>query len=336
MPALIYGFGEIQIYAVFANVILMPLIAVTFCAVFVSFLITGIFSFMSFTLKLSSWGLWLVDKCATAISTLPYAVVPMPSTAAIFLAYPAYFLTSRFFMLKRAKYPVKIPLVLLCGVLFVHGIFAVPPYELGNVIVPVNDTNSVNSVISADGKNYVVGDLISYYPLRETLKKYRITKVDAVYMTKLDEKSAYVAVKLFKEFSIGAFYSPENESIGGLGILAENKVDNYYMINDESEENAGKINAVFSDGKFVCHSLDFSGGKALFFGYEADYAEADVSLINSAAVIRAFSYSGKFSDRLFIVNESFSSSLPPRGFSVADDPELVFDYENGEYFKLPT
>ncbi len=334
LPAIIYGFNEIQIYSVIANVILMPLIAFVFCSVFVSLILTAVFSFMSFALRLSSWGMWLLDKCATAVSMLPFAVVPVRSTAAIFFAYPVYFFISGFFMLKRAKYPVKIPLVLLACVILAHGTFAVPPYNLKNLIIPVVDTDSVVSVVCTDGKTYVVGDLLSYYPVYETLNKYGITEVDAVYMTGLDEKRARSAVKLNRAFAIGAFYSPESEDIGGLGILAEEKIGNYYMLGSDAEQDA-EIKAVYSDGNFVCYSLAFLSSGALFFGRYSDYTLANAEIINSAAVIRAFSYAEKFSDRLFIVNDYLSSSaVPPRGFSVAENPNLVFDYASGEYLRL--
>ncbi len=335
LPAMIYGFGEIQTYSVIANVLLMPLIALAFCATFVSLILTAVLPFMNFTLKISSWGMKLVDLGATAVSSLPYAVVPVRSTAAIFLAYPVYFLISGFFMLRKAKYPVKIPLVALGVVLLVHGLFAVPPYDLKNMIIPVSDTDSVVSVVCTDGKTYIVGDLFSYYPVRETLKKYRITQADAVYMTALDEKSARSAVKLGREFRIGRFFSPESETTDGLKILAEENVGNYYILDADAEKDS-EIKAVYGDGKFVCFSLEFDSSRALFFGYDSDLPSVAAETVNSAAVIRAFSFAEKFSDRLFIVNGPLSSlSVSPRGFSVGDSPGLVFDYVKGEYYSLP-
>ena len=335
LPSLIYNFGEIQVYALLSNVLIIPLISVTFAIVFVFMIISAILPFMGFLLKFSSLGFRLTDICATGISLLPYAVVPLRSTALIFLAYPAYFVISRFFMLGRAKLPVKIPIVLLCGVLLAHGAFVLPPYRMDNAVIPVYGTDYTVSIVRSDGKTYIVGDLYSYYPVWEMLNKFRIDKIDEVYLTDLNAKSAQAVVKIGREFKCGAFYSPQGESIDGLVSLADSGIDNYYLLTPFDELQTD-IECVYQAGEFICYRMPFGEKCVLFFGQGKSYETADYSLINTAAVIRTFEFTGEFADRIFIVNSSFGGlASPPLGLSALDSPDTVFDFVNGTFLALP-
>lgn len=109
LPSSIFIFETAQLYSVFANILLLPLLSVTFILVFISLIISLIPTF-DFFVALAKYPLEWITSAATLCMSFPYANVAVYSSAAIFAAYPAYFTLGGFVNLgnnKKAAIAVK-------------------------------------------------------------------------------------------------------------------------------------------------------------------------------------------------------------------------------------
>ncbi|MBR2971182.1 MAG: ComEC/Rec2 family competence protein [Clostridia bacterium] len=95
LPACIIFFGNLQLYSVLINVILMPLMSVVFIAIFVA-LIVSLIPIFKFLLTVSGFLVKGMIIAAQFCATLPFAQIAIASSRVAYSFYPLYFVSGAF------------------------------------------------------------------------------------------------------------------------------------------------------------------------------------------------------------------------------------------------
>lgn len=260
IPTQIYFFHSVQPLAVIVNMFLIPYISIAFIAVLCCSAI-GAIPACGVVLKPCMYLLMPIDFIARGIAAVPYSSLTVYATAAVFLCYPAMFFASEFFMMKKGKLSVILYSLAVC-----IAFCAISAPRFGNVLVAVSYGSSAESLVCLDGKNYYVGYVDGLYATRQTMEKYRIDKLDGIYLLGAHAKTVDNIVALNDEMYIDAVYYCEFDEFG------EELIDrgvNFALLRDESPALA----PVFVDGKFRgygCGDVFFATGGAddtAFDGY---------------------------------------------------------------------
>ncbi len=298
-PAMIYFFKSLQIFALIANIVLIPYIAAVFICI-ICFSMIGAIPFLGVTLKACEWLLIPLDAIAEGISAIPFSTVTVYSTAAVFLCYPVMFFASGFFMMPRGKIAVILASVAAC----VSFCLISAPMSDGTIYVP---SGSYDTVMIDGGKVYVVADDCDYYEISQTLIRGRCKKIDELYMHELSEKNARAILRLHERFGIGAVYGDE------FGLTAEYLIEsgvNFVL-------NYGQADLVRI--KSLRETVGFSYGDIAFARKNAD-AElfGDYSVIRINSIDRADAEKVYLTDRSEIISDGvYTSARGEYSYSIA-------------------
>lgn len=112
-PAMIYIFNKISVFSLIVNVVLIPYISVVFIGIIV-FSLIGAIPYLGVVLKAIEYLLMPIDYIATGIAAIPYSVIYVSATGAVFLCYPVMFFASGFFMMPRGKIAVVLASIVAC------------------------------------------------------------------------------------------------------------------------------------------------------------------------------------------------------------------------------
>lgn len=302
MPVMIFFFNSLEPYSIISNMIVIPIMSVSFAVIFLTSFITMILPFMAFSLKVSSVGIALVSSVASLISKLPGAGIIMFGGVSLFIAYLLYFLSSRFVIKGKATYPIVfVCIFILCIITIVPNVNNGRRAEL----LILGDGKSVDSIVFDDDKNaYFIGEFENYYTLKDNMIKAKVRKLDAIYLTSISEKSAYQLKKYFMSYPMVTVYFPLTQNSTGIKILIENGTDCKGFENNIDFGNG--IKAIYSDGNFKCYKFYSDNNVIAFFSkYNNDFSN---EVIGDANLIRSYSEPPSkdflyLRDKIYFVNE---------------------------------
>lgn len=327
-PALLYYFHTMQPYAILTNVLLMPVITVTFVLLLACSMVALLIPPIAVILKLPGILLGFLDLCAYGISLLPFASVIVYGSGLVFLLYLFYFIGSPFLMLPRGKRWVALgaaAAALVCAFVPIHA------FRDRDSVIPIFAYRDVTSIVSIADDVYIVGDCNNAAAVESALSAAYVRKVKGVYLTGLTETNAEAVSALCRAFPIEAVYFPMEERMQGVGILARDGVP-MYMFDDTWQLPFG---AVFADSAFVGYTLREREKEILFLGYKTRYTALPESLYSSIGVVRCYMFLDTHPDFLYITNmRNTEAEKTPRFQLVAQGVSgVVFDYKNGEVYR---
>lgn len=328
-PCLLFFFHNLPLYSVIANIIMMPLITITFVVLFlVSILCLIINSGVLLVLPQSL--LILLDGGAHFISNLPFSQITVYVSALIFLSVPLYFVISRYFMLPKFKWLANIGAVLCCTLIC---IFSVITSDLNYAVIPISAYNDVSSVVCIDDKVLLVGDCTNSKKIMRVMENKYLGRIDGIYLTSMSEETAQSVIYLSERFDCGAIYCPYFENGEGLTTFVDNDIEVNIF---DATDNLPVIKSEYYESKFVGYSIDIKQNKKmLFVGSRTDYSKINPILLNDTAVLRCGVFTGYLSDRIFLTNFSLPE-IDESGkyvYSVKSGEEFIFNYMTGELYK---
>ncbi|MDE5562169.1 MAG: competence protein ComEC family protein [Clostridiales bacterium] len=106
LPMQVYFFQKVQVLACFVNIIVLPYISIVFISIICLLPISAI-PHCGSVLLASKYLLMPLDYIAKAIAHLPYTVIGLKSSAALFLCYPLMFIAGEHVMLDKSKTAVS-------------------------------------------------------------------------------------------------------------------------------------------------------------------------------------------------------------------------------------
>ncbi|MDE5592992.1 MAG: competence protein ComEC family protein [Clostridiales bacterium] len=106
LPMQAYFFQEVQILACLVNIIVLPYISITFITI-ICLLPISLIPHCGSVLVASKYLLMPLDYIAHAIAHLPYTVISLKSSSALFLCYPLTFIAGEHVMLGKSKTAVS-------------------------------------------------------------------------------------------------------------------------------------------------------------------------------------------------------------------------------------
>lgn len=120
LPLSINTFGVISVYFVLANLLVLPLVTVTYIALFVSAVFCLFTPWFGFLYLFSNLLISAIRGIASGIALLPFSVIKASSLGVFAIAYVLIMiLISRFVILSKYKKLVGVTAILVIGVLFV-------------------------------------------------------------------------------------------------------------------------------------------------------------------------------------------------------------------------
>ena len=117
LPSETCFFGKIHLLATVANVLLLPFVSIVFIATFCLTPIAAI-PHCGKILVVCKYLFEALDYAAIGLASIPYTVVPLKTSVAVFAAYPIMFCASEFFMIERGKRVVTLYSVAACAAVF--------------------------------------------------------------------------------------------------------------------------------------------------------------------------------------------------------------------------
>lgn len=112
-PVQTYFFGQIQLLSVIANVILLPFVSVVFITLVATLPIAAI-PYCGGILHASKYLLVALDYAAQGIAAVPFTIITVKTSAAVFLCYPVMFCASGYFMMNKGKTAVILYSAAVC------------------------------------------------------------------------------------------------------------------------------------------------------------------------------------------------------------------------------
>ena len=327
LPVSAYFFGAVQTYSVLCNLLLVPLLSVTF-AFFVLTVPIGMLFPVYAVFRVGAVGFALADIVMGFIAILPLSQIYINGHVGLFFLFPLYFVASRFFMLPAGKWILSLGCATLCAVLAIVPTLAAlsPDKEVQNSLIPVNGYGDVTQII-IDERVTVIGDCKDMPALKATLQRHHIRKIDAVVLHALTEKIGKGLHELCKNFYVGKIICPLQETDSD-GIAALGKYKNFYIW---EESDHAKCEQVFTNnsrhGGFLYHySNDIA---VLAMRYSASYTNISVEIIDEAPIIRCFMYLNAYPDRIYITNmpKGYLGETAAYQYSLAENREFVFDLQ---------
>lgn len=324
LPATIYYFHSIQVYSILTNVLLMPLISLTFILLLFSCLAVLIVPAAAILLKGVGVCLAVLDAVAYGVSCIPFASILIYGSVAAFLAYICYFLISPFFMLPRGKRWVRL------GAWFAAAACMLVPahyFRDYNAIIPVDGYRDVTSVVSTGRDVYLIGDCNDGDALHRTLQNCYARNIKAVFLTGLTEENAKQLVMLRQTYAIGTVYFPATRTMQGVHILVRDGADLRMLEQGDDVP----IRPVYKDGDFQGYAMRERERDILFLGYRTRYTDLAEEVRARLGVVRCYMYLNRLPEYIFITNLPawYLGETPFFQVSPRSDPGIVFDYRNG-------
>lgn len=306
LPPMLAVFNQFAIYGVIFNVIAIPVFGACFVLIGVCLIIVLIFPAAGILLTVSGIPLALVDTLAEAVSRIPHALVIAYASNRIYLAYPLYFACSRFFMLRRAKFAIVPATAVIMAAIVAAGNV---PLAGGYDIIALSQYKDVTTLVRTDEGVIAVGDCGSYYALSDMMSLARERRVAAMFVNSLSPATAAAIIAFSETYAMGAVYCPYNVDFSGIYDLVGAGIS-FYLIGEGDETDLG-ITPIFSPS-FCGYIYERGGAAMLTLGYGMKIADVPLSVINRAAIVRTYTYSGEYGDRIYLANytNSFISERP--------------------------
>ncbi len=118
IPAGVYFFGKIQILSVLVNIFVLPYITIAFLSI-VCLLPIAAIPYCGPVLVVCKYLLMPLDYIAYGIARLPYTIIQLSSTWAVFLCYPLMFMAGEHVMLKKCKTAVSWYSLAVCMIIII-------------------------------------------------------------------------------------------------------------------------------------------------------------------------------------------------------------------------
>ncbi|MDE6398024.1 MAG: ComEC/Rec2 family competence protein [Clostridiales bacterium] len=332
-PVTAYFFGEVQTYSVVCNILLIPLLSVTF----VFFVLTAPLSVLlhvNLMLRIGALGFAGADMLLGSVARLPLHSIYVNGNAWLFCFYPMYFLASRFFMLPRLKKLTSCSIMLVCIVLVVAPTLATlhPDREVLHSVIAVDSYGDVTSIVVDDGVT-VIGDCKNTAALRSAMRAHHIRKIDTIILHALTENIGKVLYEFVNEVYVGKIICPidtvTNEGLAALRgykrfyIAEETHLPKLTQVRTKTDRHGGYLYA-FSDEVQV-----------LFMRYSARYTDIAPVVIDAAPVMRCFMYLNSYPDRIYLTNmpKGYLGEDAAHVFSLAEYGSFVFDMRDGSVLR---
>lgn len=320
-PSVLYFFHGIMPYSVIVNLIVLPLVSVAFVLLFVIALLSVVPP-LSVLLFLPHILLAVIDGIAEFSATLPFARITVYTSAAVFFVLPIYFVISGYFMLTKFKRTTAAVSALLAVVVCA---LSVQTFGFDRAVVAVG-AGGVTSVVAVDGKYYVVGDCRNGGAIERAVTDCRIPKIDGVFLTSLDVKTAESLTYLYDKKLIDTVYFPLSEDAEGVTVFTEN--DRAITLFSTGEA-IGGIKPEYAGEKFIGYSMPVTANKKiLFLGSAAKSSYLSGEIMRNVAAVRSKAFFSAYSDRIFLIDIT-----PLEGneycFAVGTFGRYIFDLATG-------
>ena len=327
-PVSLVFFNTFPTYSVLINLIVIPIVTIAFIALAVTVTITLIIPGAGILLSIAGIPLVLVDDIARLAYKLPLAEIRIYAAAWFLAVFVLYFVCSSFFMMKRFKPLVICACVIIsCACVTITSI----PVDKSFDVAAVSEYKSVTTVIRADNKTFVVGDVGNKSTVLGTLADLKARSIDAVYLNKLDEIAARNILAINYKYEIKAVYFPLDDTSDGMSVLAKGGFDKFYPLTDAGYD---KIEPIFFDDS-VGYVYDSGTAKMLMLGYGVKPQSVPTDVINECAIVRAYVFNESFAERIYIINynNKYINSTPLY-CEVLSEETMCFSTETGEIFIL--
>lgn len=320
-PCTILYFQSFSVYALLANIILLPVLTVTFIALFLTAVIVALIPPVAFLFKPSGILLWTIEAIAEGVTYLPGALILLYALPLILLCYPLLFVISDYFMLPKGKRFVMIG----CALVFL-AVCAVPSgvFRYDHSIIPLYGSG-VNTFVSDTNGKYIIGSFEDCDSIDSQMKSLKIRKVQAVLLTDLTESSASELVRFARIYKPEIVYLPTGEHTGLRVLFAAG------LQVAMSEDGIGNFTPQFGRKGFYGYAFDFGKGKALLLAGGQRIASLPDGWSDGYAIIRSRGYADGAVRKIFLTDySSASESASDTEFSRATYGSFAFDYERGE------
>ncbi|MCL2797927.1 MAG: ComEC/Rec2 family competence protein [Firmicutes bacterium] len=342
VPAMIIYFKSVQVYAIFLNILIMPVINLAFVLIFVTLLLSLIWQPLYLLLGLAGIPMALIDSVAASASFLPYArifVTAGAATALLYLCYPLHFCASRFMLRpkgRRSRITRNAACFALSISLCLAAVFSTRYYGLDGYIAPLGEYRDVTAVVRDGGKTYIVGDFRDFYSVDNTLKKLGVRCVDGIFLTELSSVAANAIERFSNRYRAGEIWTYAGADLSGAEILDARGIKNHHVFGGDTTV-AGGIAPVVANGRLMAYELLTDGGSLLLCGYGTAYTRLPADVISRAYAIRCFMYLDEHPEKIFITNMESGfrgASQPAYQYSPAESGDFLFDYRVGKVFGL--
>lgn len=332
IPAMAFYFNQFQVYSILINIVLMPLIMITFIGMLITLLLSLLLAPLTVLLQIAGIGLAIIDAGAHLVSLLPYSSVMTYSSVLLFSCYGLYFLISKFFMLPKFKKITSALLAVICVIIIIIPNFYLmkPSFNSNDeIVIPIFASNDVTSIVYDNGKTLIIGDLTNAKAVKYALSRHKILTIDTIVLFELSSKVANQLIYLDSMYNIGQIFCPKNSLNDGLDKLSENNIKCFYIFDDVIP--VKNLLPVSIENKVRAFTYSFTKLNALFSSNKYNYNVVPIEIINKSALIRCSLYLNEFPDRIYLTNfpiGAIQGEIPVYQYSTASN-EFAFDVNKG-------
>ena len=326
-PCLLYYFRSLSVYSVLTNLVLMPLMTAAFVVLFATAVLAMVIPPAAAAIRLSGVFLWIIDAVARGVTHLPFASVILYAAPAVFLCYPLFFVMGDYFMIPKGKGWVALGAAALC---LTVSLIPDGRFVWQNCIVPVN-APGVNSIVSDGDGAYFVGDFGDGDAVASYMKRLRLKKLDAIWLTTLSETSAADIAAFLRTYPAQTVYIPADDRPGLRALIASGA----NIVLAVPETAADGFTPLYDDGVLYGYSYDFGAGRALFLGGETRTAYLPDGYAQGYGIVRSKVHGGT-GDRVYLTDFlSFGNTAPQTlEFVRAETGDFAFRYRTGDIVEI--
>lgn len=330
-PVSAYFYGGVQTYSLLCNVLLVPLLSVTFGY----FLLTTpvcLLLGVKVPLSIGGMGLALTDTVAGLASALPGGSVYVCAHGGLFALYPLFFVASRFVMLPGKRW-VALSVAAVSVVIVLAPTLATLGIDKslrGSAIVP-NGRGDVTTVFTEARTVTVVGDVKDAAWLRRALDAYGLRAVDTVVVHALTEKTGAALRELVRAVPVGRILCPA-DTMHREGIAALNGYGRLYAWEERGDLLPQMEEVRTEKGAHAGYTYEHAGVKVLCVGYAVRYTAISPRVLNETPIVRCHLYLNAYADRIYLTNmpRGYLGETPARQFSAADLGAFAFSIPSGK------
>ncbi len=310
-PITLIAFSSFHTYSILSNLIVIPVVTVSFIVIMLALIITLILPFMGFLLTFSGILLALVDTIANFIAVIPFSEFIIFAPSALYFAYAGIFLVSRFFMLPKGKGILNLTLI---GTILVVIVLYNLPMHQDVTVSAIAEYKSVTSIVRVDDGVIIVGDCKNGNKINDLLTKIKERKIKAVLVHTLDEDTVSGIVKIHEKFGVDKVYCPEVCDFPAIQTLVKKEIAFYTV---SQEQSIFGFEPVIYEDEYYGYGYTLGQVSVLFTRYGQNTSKIPVSVINEFAIIRSYAYGGEFARRIYVTNyeNSYLDEVPDREIS---------------------
>ena len=325
-PATLVVFHRFAPYSIFANLLVIPIMSVTFVVIAVALVLVAIIPQAGLLLTISGFGLVIVDTMAKLVSFIPFSSVIVLAEEWFMFSCLLLFVCSKFFMLPRCKWAVCVATALACMVALVVG--NIPTVDPGDIIVCKGYDSVTTVLVTPDNGCIVVGDLGASGTVENVLCKVRERKITAIVLTRVGSDNSRAIAALCESYGLKGVYASSKANLDEMQSLVSTGTD-IELFNDEKFG----LKPILSEGKFVGYG--YPAEKLLLLTAGVNPSDLDPAIINEYVVIRSETYGKRYLARVYLVN--FNNDFieeKPTAVRSASDGNFVFGLGDGTVANL--